>query len=112
MSLELELKQKAEAKAIAEQMTNYVNTFGDKSKAFNDAMSNQHRTLQQSFTRLMLGWLEHVASDEYRTDGRNEQSHELAKVLLGEFEKRQADLGFTGETLKQMAKPSGHLSHI
>jgi hypothetical protein len=102
----------AKSKEIAEQITNYLNSFSDKSKDFNEAMSRQHRTLQQNFTRLCLGWLEHCASPEYGTDGRNEQSQEIAKVLLGEFEKRQADLGFTGETLKMMAKPSGHLGCI
>jgi hypothetical protein len=112
MSLEQDLKNKAEAKAIAEQISNYVNVFGDKGKPFTEAMSYQHRTLQQSFTRLALQWLEYVASDEYKTDARNEQSHEVAKVLMHEFWVRQADLGFKGETLQEMAKPSGHLSHI
>ena len=101
-----------EAKEIAEIITNHLNTFGDKSEAFNNAMSRQHRTLQQNFTRLCLQWLEHVASDEYSTDGRNEQSKEVAQKLLAGFKDLQVKEGFSGVTLEMMSKPSGHLGTI
>lgn len=99
-------------KELVQEITDYVNTFNNKSEEFCEAMSVEHRTLQQSFTRLCLKWLEHCASDEYRTDGRNEQSKKIAKELLDGFKEKQIKEGYTGETLKLMSKPSGYLSHI
>lgn len=101
-----------DAKELTNIITNHLNTFGDKSEEFNQAMSREHRTLQQNFTRLCLKWLEHVASDEYLTDGRNEQSKDIAQKLLGGFKDLQAKEGFTGSTLEMMSKPSGHLGMI
>lgn len=101
-----------EAKELTNVITNYVNTFGDKSTEFNSAMGNEHRTLQQSFTKLALKWIEHVASDDYRTDGRNEDSKKTAKLLLEGFGKLAESDGFTGETLKLMSKPSGYLGFV
>lgn len=101
-----------DAKELTNIITNHLNTFGDKSEAFNEAMSREHRTLQQNFTRLCLKWLEHVASDEYSTDGRNEQSKEIAQTLLAGFKDLKAQEGFTGSTLEMMSKPSGHLGMI
>ena len=101
-----------EAKDLTNQITDYLNTFGDKSEDFNQAMSREHRTLQQNFTRLCLKWLEHIASDEYHTDGRNEQSKDIAKKLLGGFKELQTKEGYTERTLELMSKPSGHLGMI
>jgi len=36
----------------------------------------------QSFTRLCFAWIEHCASEEYRHDGRNLASHEVAKEII------------------------------
>ncbi len=41
-----------------------------------------HRTLQQNLTRFCVEWLKVCASEDYRYDGRNEASHEVAKKLL------------------------------
>jgi hypothetical protein len=79
---------------------------------FNELMTREHRTLQQSFTRLCLSWLETAASEDYRTDGRNEQTHKIAKQLMDGFKDLQAKEGFTGETLELMGKASKHLSFI
>ena len=46
--------------------------------AFCAAMENEHRTLQQAFTRLCVAWFLYTAQPEYRTDLRNEGTHELA----------------------------------
>jgi len=100
------------AKEIANEITNYVNTFSNKSEEFNNAMSCEHRTLQQSFTRLALAWIEHVSSEEYRHDGRNEASHNTCKQLMEGFRAIQEKEGFTGETLNFMSKASGHLGHV
>ncbi len=72
---------------IAENITDYVNTFSRRDE-FNIAMSNQHRTLQQSFTRLCLKWLEHISKDEYRTDLRNQASKEIAQKIIADFKEK------------------------
>lgn len=41
-----------------------------------------HRTIQQTITRFCIEWLRTCASDSYRYDARNEQSHIVAKKLL------------------------------
>jgi hypothetical protein len=101
-----------ETKKLVENFSDYVNTFNDKGQEFCQAMSSEHRTLQQSFTKLCLSWLEHCASDEYRTDPRNEGSQKIARELLEGFKQKQIQEGFTGETLKMMSKPSGYLGCI
>lgn len=96
-------------------ISSMVNTFSTDTlrDQFIQLMSTEHRTLQQSFTRLALEWIEYVASDKYRTDGRNEGSHRVCKELLEAFRKQQEDVnGYTGSTLDIMAKPSGYCSMI
>lgn len=44
--------------------------------------TKEHRTIQQNFTRLCIHWLCTCASDDYRFDGRNEASHQIAKALI------------------------------
>lgn len=99
-------------KEMVQDLTDYLDSFNNKGKEFCDEMSREHRTLQQSFTRLCLTWLEHTASPEYHTDGRNEQSQKISRELLESFTQKQIKEGFTGETLKLMSKPSGWLSTI
>lgn len=101
-----------QTKELVQDITDYLNTFNDKSPEFCQTMSSEHRTLQQSFTKLCLKWLEHCASDEYRTDPRNEQSKKIAMELMDCFKEKQIQEGFTGETLKMMSKPSGYLGCI
>jgi hypothetical protein len=80
-------------KEMANEMTDFVNTFSDEpKKEFVQAMSNEHRTLQQSFTRLCLEWIEHCASQEYRTDGRNESTHATCKALVEAYKEKQNTL--------------------
>ena len=64
------------------QVSDMLNSFSFDYKGFCEEMTREHRTLQQSFTRLCIHWLSTCASDEYRYDGRNEASHEVAKALL------------------------------
>ena len=69
-------------KQNAEQVAEMLNVFGFDNDGFCDAMCRQHRTLQQNFTRLCIAWLATCASDDYRYDGTNEASHEVAKALI------------------------------
>lgn len=71
-------KNKEQADKVAEML----NSFSFDYKGFCEAMTREHRTLQQSFTRLCIHWLSTCASDDYQYDGRNEASHEVAKALI------------------------------
>jgi len=101
-----------DAKELTNVITNHLNSFNDKSEEFNLAMSREHRTLQQNFTRLCLKWIEFVASEEYLTDARNEQSKEVAQNLLSGFRELKIEEGYSGNSLDMMSKPSGYLGTI
>jgi hypothetical protein len=70
------------AKEAVEGITRFVNSMSLDQEEFNSLMSREHRTLQQSFTRLCIGWLEHVAKDEYATDLRNQASKKFAQQMV------------------------------
>jgi uncharacterized membrane-anchored protein YjiN (DUF445 family) len=108
----LEENEVMEALKVTKVLTDYINTFSDKSNAFNKAMQREHRTLQQAFTKLALSWLEHIANDDYKTDPRNEQSKQIAERLLGLFKEYNERQGYSGPTLDLMSKPSGYLGCI
>ena len=76
---------KPTAKETVETVTDYLNSFSSKEKEFIEEMNREHRTLQQSFTKLCLAWLENCANEEYRFDGRNEASHTVSKELVENF---------------------------
>jgi hypothetical protein len=101
----------SDAKKIVSNLTDYVNTFGDVHTEFIKNMETEHRTLQQSFTKLCLKWIEHVGSSEYRFDDRNKQSHETCRLMLELFKDYQG-LTYDGATLEMMSRPSGFLGTI
>lgn len=101
----------SDAKKIVSNLTDYVNTFGDTHTEFIKNMETEHRTLQQSFTKLCLKWMEHVGSSEYRFDDRNKQSHETCRLMLELFKDYQG-LTYDGATLEMMSRPSGFLGTI
>jgi len=71
---------------IADQFSDAVNTFSFDQEAFNQAMSRQHRTLQQSMMRATLGWIESIADkDDKFFDARNEGSKKIATELIKDF---------------------------
>ena len=74
-----------QAKEVVNNVTDYLNSFSNKNKEFIAEMNREHRTLQQSFTKLCLEWLENCASEEYNFDGRNEASHKIASVMVEGF---------------------------
>lgn len=63
------------AKAVSRLLDNYND---EEKKVFLEQMARDHRTLQQSFTRLCVGWFRMMATPEFRYDGRNEDSVMLA----------------------------------
>ena len=66
---------------LVELMTDAINK-SLRNEVFCNVMQREHRTLQQGFTRLCVEWLKVCASDNYRTDARNESSHLLAKKMI------------------------------
>lgn len=108
---------------LAQQMGNYVNSYSNREKAaeFIEGFCRQHRTLQQSSFRLIMSLIEHMASNEYRTDLRNEASHNVAKKLLAGFKtetyKELLNRGCSDKTAKADSEsenflPSKYLSYI
>lgn len=81
-----ELKEKGINAATA--VSNIVNYSGGTGiNAFLEQMSKDHRTLQQSFTRMCLQWLEQVAERKgpQFTDLRNEKSQQISEQLMDGF---------------------------
>jgi hypothetical protein len=64
-----------------------------------EAMIRHHRTIQQNFTRLAVEWIKMCASDEYRTDGRNEASHKICSDLCNGL------LELTGQSIDDIGVP-------
>jgi hypothetical protein len=81
-------------KSLALEMSNFCNSYSPKNSEFISEMSTEHRTIQQAFTKLCLKWIESVASDEYRYDLRNEDSHEICKEMVQAFKQAKQD-GFS-----------------
>lgn len=69
-------------KQNADVISAMLNIFGFDYRGFCEAMEREHRTLQQSFTRLCVEWLMTCASENYQYDERNEASHTVAKQMM------------------------------
>ena len=69
------------AKDMVERMSQYMNSMS-RGKEFCEEMGREHRTIQQSFTRLCMNWVEYCARDEYQTDLRNQASKTLCKQIV------------------------------
>ena len=67
---------------LAKQVSIGINSFSFSEKDFCTTMRNEHRTLQQNFTRLCLEWLKTCSKPDYATDGRNQASHDVAKQIV------------------------------
>lgn len=66
---------------IASAIMEAVNCFGFDEKRIVKYMSEDHRTLQQSFTKVCVEWLRTLATTSYY-DHRNEASVYFAKALM------------------------------
>jgi len=65
---------------LVKYVSNCVNYSID-NKKFAERFGREHRTLQQSFTRLCMEWVRYLAKQE-NYDARNEASVKLAKGLV------------------------------
>lgn len=72
-------------KKNVENVSLMLNDFSFSAKGFCEGMTREHRTLQQSFTRLCIEWLQTCADANYRYDGRNEASHKIAVELAQSY---------------------------
>lgn len=63
------------------QISNMVNKLDFDPVKFCQLYRGEHRTLQQSFTRLCVEWLRTCGSDDYTYDLRNEASHTIGKAV-------------------------------
>ena len=61
-------------------MSDYLNSFSVGYDEFAKDMAMEHRTLQQSFTRLCVAWLKQLSETEYY-DLRNEASVKFAQSI-------------------------------
>jgi len=77
-----------EAKEVVDMVADFLNVFGDSKRIqeFVSEMESQHRTLQQSFTRLCVAWLKRLAEPDYHYDDRNKASVRLAQSLKDKLE--------------------------
>ena len=92
-------------KELAEAITDFVNSSNkEKNKEFVEAFSCQHRTLQQSAFGLMLQTIEHIASENYHTDARNEDSKKVAQTLMKGFKVAQTAQFVVEGTSEERAK--------
>jgi hypothetical protein len=80
-----------DAEEMAEKISRFINPFNCPSEQFLDAMAREHPTLQQSFTKMCLEWVEKVAKDDYVFDGRNKASHVVCKKLIEDFDRDDED---------------------
>ena len=68
---------------LAKEIASSLNSFGFDTKGFCKEMMQEHRTLQQSFMRLIRDYIEYVAEQpDYMFDGRNEASRDFAKQVM------------------------------
>lgn len=79
------------AKEFADTCANFVNSYSTNEKEFAKEMCRQHRTLQQSFTRLIIGFLkEQAKEDDY--DLRNQNSIRLSRKVVELLENEKISL--------------------
>ncbi len=83
-----------DTKELVNELTDFVNTYDCDKDEFINQFCRQHRTLQQSTIRLLMSLIEHVGSDAYRFDARNEGAHDLCKKIVGLVPNPSQTLGF------------------
>jgi hypothetical protein len=102
----------SQATPLIKELERYCGVFGmeERTEDFIKAFCMMHRTHQQSAFKMILKLMEFIASDQYRTDGRNEQSKKVAQELLAGF-KVVNDVAKMYDD-KNIQLPSNHLGMI
>ena len=79
------MKDTKSAKGVVNILFNHINKSSFDINTMVELIARQHRTLQQSFTRLCVAWLRHLSKlNENQYDARNEASVKLAKKMLAD----------------------------
>lgn len=108
------------AKVVTNVLANYVN-HNRTTEAFKQAFKQEHRTLQQSMFKMFLELMEEMATGDYPTDARNEDSKQVAITLIKGYSEAKKQDYIKGGTsperaaeyvLGDGAKPSRYLSFI
>lgn len=87
-----ELDPKERAQVVASVVGRFVNSYGCDLDVFVETMGEDHRTLQQCFTKLVLKWLEACAEMRFGTDLRNQASCEVAHKMVSAFKSDNGDV--------------------
>lgn len=67
---------------LAKEIGSSLNTFSFDKSGFCEEMMREHRTIQQSFMRLIRDYIDYVAEQpDYQFDGRNKASRDFAKKV-------------------------------
>ena len=66
----------------ARNLENALNSYSWNPKRFAACVPTMHRTLQQTFFRTIVEVIRKMASDDFSTDARNRESHEIAKKII------------------------------
>lgn len=77
---------------FAQQVSKGINKMAFDEQAFCEAMGREHRTLQQSFTRVCFEWIKYNAKTTHM-DMRNEAGVNMCKKIVETFE-HQMNLPF------------------
>tara|TARA_R110000851_G_scaffold28466_2_gene79312 strand:+ start:1735 stop:2085 length:351 start_codon:yes stop_codon:yes gene_type:complete len=73
---------KLSGKELANAFGDAVNNYNFNQEEFVKEFAKQHRTLQQTMMRTMLACVEKAAEPDYGRDGRNQGSHDTAKLMV------------------------------
>ena len=109
---EFKENRKKEILDFMDKFGDAVNVMGRDKGEFREGFARQHRTLQQSIFGVILDLILFASSDEYQTDGRNEYTKKMAKMLVSgyaeEYKKEEIErlknLGYDEDVAEERAE--------
>ncbi len=102
---------KTKEEKLADDITNSINSMLFDDQEFVKVMSNEHRTLQQKFTKLCFSWIEKLSKTEEKfTDHRNKASVEISKKVIDAFHEKMIEEHSIEN--KELLNPSRFLPNI
>ena len=75
-------ERQKKAEEAARQVTDLLNPMDFKPSEFIEAMTNEHRTLQQGFTQVCLDWIYHCSQLE---PGYYDARNEASRIVCGDI---------------------------
>ncbi len=80
-----EIEQNEKIEKLMSDFADIANSCRNKNSVFCKEFTKHHNTTQQSMLGTILQLVAFVATDDYRTDGRNQQSKKVAKMLVAGY---------------------------